>query len=104
MRRRRKEKGEAPRVYDPETCITAKELRKRAIPVPKDVPDEAWIGNDQVTYDMDFRRTPAGLKCFVVFTPDADFRLPEVLRDAEPVDGSAAEEVVPTGGGETPEE
>ena len=36
-------------VYDPETCVTAKELRGKGFPIPAHIPDYAWVPNDSWT-------------------------------------------------------
>lgn len=44
--------------YDPNTCVTAGELRARGIPIPDTIPDVGWIprhglhlGESEVTVD-----------------------------------------------------
>ena len=32
--------------YNPDTCVTAKELRERKFPIPDHIPDVAWIPNN----------------------------------------------------------
>jgi hypothetical protein len=52
--------------YDPETCITAKELRDAGIPIPDAIPDEGWI--------------PSGTMRMVATQVKQDIKDPTLLR------------------------
>ena len=52
--------------YNPETCITAKELRAKGIPVPESIPDCGWIPrwaaiptDVKTSFDVDDQRLDA---------------------------------------------
>lgn len=39
--------------YDPETCVTAAELRERGMSIPDHIPDVAWIPEGSWTFTGD---------------------------------------------------
>jgi len=53
-------------VYDPRTCITARELRECGIPVPESIPGVAWIARSAIRLTL----APGGQE-----NPDGGFTL-----------------------------